>query len=223
MTEEQRKEIESLKWWHRIHLTPDYTTPGICPHGHPGDFESRFGLPKDLIGLSVLDVGGYDGLFSFECEKRRAKNVDMIDIYQGSPNKNSNRPFQLAKEILNSKVFYNEYSLENFMPYSYKTMFDIILYFGVMYHIENPLGAVKKLMQLVKTGGTILVETAITNTTLEASSTPILEYRPGHDNDPTNQFYPNTAWIKSAFLTNGAKSVEVVYKDPHRATYRVLC
>lgn len=226
MTEEQKKEILSLKWWHRIPITPGYTTPGICPHGHSGDFESRFGLPKDLTGLKILDVGGYDGLFSFECEKRGASKVDMIDYYQGSPNKNPNRPFQLAKEILNSNVLYQSSKLESYTPRlttGKLIQYDLILYYGVMYHIENPTGAVAKLLRLAKPGGTILVETTISDPDLYNDTRALLQYKPGWEEDPTNQYYPNKKWIEEAFVQHGAKSVEVVYRDNIRATFRINC
>lgn len=224
MTEEQKKEIESLFWWHRIPLEGSesgYVTPGICPHGHAGDFEARFGLPDWLQNERVLDIGGYDGLFSFECENRGAKRVLMIDIYQNSPNKErANRPFQLAKEVLNSCVEYRNESLESFNPGQYYNP-DLILYLGVLYHIENPLGAVKKLMSIISRGGTILLETAISIPSLYSLNTPILEYRPNFDGDPNNHWYPNREWVKRAFMENGAKSVDIVYEDNSRATYRI--
>lgn len=235
MTEEQRKEVESLYWWHRIELEPGYVTPGECPHGNAQDFESRFGLPKDLTGLTVLDVGGYDGLFSFECEKRGAAEVDMIDRYQNSKNTkhHPNRPFTLAKTILNSNVLYQNHTLEDYNPKYWDTLedieickpvlYDLILYYGVLYHITNPLGAVEKLIKLIKPGSVILVETTIANPELEESLVPVLEYRPGFDGDPTNFFYPNTAWIITAFVANGARGVQVVYNDGIRATYRIKC
>lgn len=228
ITEEQKKEIESLFWWHRIELEPGYVTPGVCPHGTGTDIETRFGLLKRLDGLSVLDVGTFDGLFAFECEKRGAESVMAIDIYQrcaGQLNDvDSNKPFQLAKKILNSNVQFKFTSLEDFerfenpFIYNYST-FDLILYYGVMYHIENPLGAVKKLMSLINPGGTILLETTIST----KSDLPIMEYRPGFENDPTNTWYPTKECVKLMFMENGAKSVDVVYSDPYRATFRVSC
>lgn len=227
MTEEQKKEADSLFWWHRIPLTSDYTTPGECPHGNESDFESRFGLPKDLTGKTVLDIGGWDGLFSFEAEKRGASEVDMIDIYQ-TPKQykaNSNRPFQLAKEILKSNVLYQNHTLESYDPRlacGDLIQYDLILYYGVLYHVKDPLGVVEKLTGLVKSGGTILIETTISDPSLYNNEQAILEYRPGFDNDVTNQFYPNKAWIEKAFIEHGANEVQVVYKDDNRATFKVI-
>src|SRR6266852_317503 len=35
----------------------------------------RFGIPDDLEGRSVLDIGTASGFFAFECEKRGARPV----------------------------------------------------------------------------------------------------------------------------------------------------
>jgi tRNA (mo5U34)-methyltransferase len=223
MTEEQKKEADKFNWWHCIKLDETYTTKGLSTHGTTKqNFDQVFGFPESFEGKTILDVGAWDGLFSFEAEKRGAGEVTAIDIYQPCQGQlegykeKANEPFQFAKKILNSKVKFQFSSLED---YTTKTKYDVIFYFGVMYHIENPLGAVKKLMSLTKQNeGTIIVETAITDSWL---SIPILEYRPGYYNDPTNQFYPNPLWVEKAFKENGAKSVQVVYKDQYRATFRI--
>lgn len=229
MTENERKEMNNMFWWHRI-LLPDGTyTPGECSHGVT-DIESRFGLPKDMTGKKVLDVGAWDGLFSFEAERRGASSVTAIDIYQNPKTANDpNAPFQWAKKQLNSNVEFKFSTLENYYPsfngWKYSTRFyhDYIFYFGVLYHIDNPMGAVKKLMSLLDDNGTILLETAISNKQIDGEpNTPFLEYRPNYDNDITNKFYPNKEWIVQAFLQNGAKGVSEIYNDGQRATYRIL-
>lgn len=223
MTKEQIKLADSYFWWHKIRLSDNYVTNGICPHGTGSDVTDRFGLPEVMTGIKFLDCGAWDGLFSFEAEKRGAILVDAIDIYQRVEGQkqesiNANKPFQLAKEILNSKVNFYFSKLEDFNT---EIKYDLIAYYGIMYHIENPLGAVKKLMTVVTPGGVILMETAIAIPSLYSLPQPLLEYRPGFDNDPTNQWYPNREWVRRAFLENGAKSIEVVYEDTHRATYRI--
>lgn len=91
-------------------------------------------------------------------------------------------------------------------------------FFGVLYHLKEPLSAIEQLSSLIKPGGTILLETTITDIT---HWKPILEYRPGHEGDPTNQFYPNKQWVERAFMENGAKSVEQIWTDNLRASFRI--
>jgi tRNA (mo5U34)-methyltransferase len=60
------------------------------------------GLPEDLTGKSVLDVGAWDGFFSFECERRGAARVLAIDTYAWDVHGKDG--FLLAHSVLRSKV-----------------------------------------------------------------------------------------------------------------------
>ena len=63
-------------------------------------------MPASLAGKSVLDVGAWDGFFSFEAERRGASRVLATDSYvwDGSHDWGSKRGFELARTALNSKV-----------------------------------------------------------------------------------------------------------------------
>ena len=41
----------------------------------------RVQLPADLSGQSVLDIGAWDGFFSFESERRGANRVLAVDSF----------------------------------------------------------------------------------------------------------------------------------------------
>lgn len=208
-----------IHWFHRIQLPDGTYTPGMVNHGPDGGTwpTTRFGLPEDCTGLSVIDNGCWDGFFSFEVEKRGATEVIAVDVPadQGGTWAGT-MGFKYAHKALNSKVIHGTYNIEKSPDMLGK--FDLVLCYGILYHLRSPLIAVENLMKLVKPGGTILVETAITN---NFSFHPVLEYRPNHEDDPTNYFYPNTYWIKKAFFQYGAKSVDVIYNDGHRATFRI--
>ena len=98
-----------------------------------------FGLLMDLRGKRVLDVGAWDGWFSFECERRGAEvvAVDCIPL----------ETFLEAKELIGSKVEYltldvNELSARRLGK------FDIVLFFGVLYHLRHPLLGLEKVVEL---------------------------------------------------------------------------
>src|SRR5262245_36578224 len=65
-------------WWHSIDLGDGVTTPGFkSPETLAGELDA-IGLPTDLTGRSVLDVGGWDGWFAFEAERRGAGRVAVL-------------------------------------------------------------------------------------------------------------------------------------------------
>lgn len=64
-------------WFHKIELAPDLITPGWSdPEKDKPPF---FGLPTNMRGMRVLDVGCCEGFFSFEAERRGAREVVAID------------------------------------------------------------------------------------------------------------------------------------------------
>lgn len=69
-------EIARISWYHSIDLGDGVVTPG----NPPDPAMKRRGLP-DVSGKSVLDIGAWDGFWSFEAERRGAERVVAIDHY----------------------------------------------------------------------------------------------------------------------------------------------
>ena len=70
-------------WFHSIDVGGGVTTGG---HKHPDQLANELrmlGLP-DLHGLSVLDIGAWDGFFSFSAEALGAARVVALDHYAWS-------------------------------------------------------------------------------------------------------------------------------------------
>ena len=77
----------------------------------PGAYDTRtlvdrIGMPEDLSGLSVLDIGAWDGYISFEAERRGARRVLATDSYVWRNNIMNNissgkAGFQFARAALN--------------------------------------------------------------------------------------------------------------------------
>ena len=78
--EESRRQIERLSklgWYHSIELPG-----GSVIEGHQTIQQLRtrlrqFPIPEDLTGKRVLDIGAWDGWFSFEMERRGAQVVAL--------------------------------------------------------------------------------------------------------------------------------------------------
>jgi tRNA (mo5U34)-methyltransferase len=70
----------TTNWFHSIDLGQGVVTPG---HKTPGVLRLEVEAQRwpDLRGKTVLDIGAWDGFFSFEAERRGASRVVALDHY----------------------------------------------------------------------------------------------------------------------------------------------
>jgi tRNA (mo5U34)-methyltransferase len=131
--------VHSRFRYHSIELPDGSVLPGLQPIEHLRWRLDLFGLPADLRGKRVLDVGAWDGWFSFECERRGAEvvAVDCIPL----------DTFHEAKELIGSKVEYLTLDVNELSARRLGT-FDIVLFFGVLYHLRHPLLGLEKAVEL---------------------------------------------------------------------------
>lgn len=215
LSEEQKGRVEALHWFHRIELAPGYYTPGIVRHGPDGgDWPTtRFLLPPDLTGKSVLDVGCADGFFSFEAERRGARLVIAADTWSAlhcpHTTVSGKEPIKLARELLNSKIFIITEPAEVVSVLS-----DVVLLYGVIYHSKRPLDILEAAARCAKE--TLIIESAVA----DGDDAPCLRWRPNHNNDPTNQLYPNRAFIQ-LFAARAGFEVTQVVDLGERVTWRL--
>jgi tRNA (mo5U34)-methyltransferase len=74
--DELRKRVASYEfWYHRIELPGGVITPGWAPID-----PSKYGVPADLHNKRVLDVGAWDGYWTFEALKRGARQVNFGQV-----------------------------------------------------------------------------------------------------------------------------------------------
>jgi tRNA (mo5U34)-methyltransferase len=141
-------------WHHRIEISPGIFTPGLQ---WTQEMLLDIGLPDDLSGLRVLDLGARDGFFSFECEKRGAAEVIAVDY---SPPDLTG--FNVAKRALNSNVKWVTANVYKINQLNLGT-FDLVLFLGVIYHLRNPYLAIDRIYDVLNIGGKIIVESHIIN------------------------------------------------------------
>ena len=88
-------------WYHKIALPHGIVTPGFNPH-----FPAKYRVPADLTGKRVLDVGAWDGYWTFDALKRGAREVVAIDDFSDYLGKlrpeqrKAWRSFDLCREAL---------------------------------------------------------------------------------------------------------------------------
>src|SRR6478672_2048788 len=138
------------KWHHRIEVAPGVWTPGLQD---TPTVLSQIEMPDDLTGMRVLDIGARDGFFTFEAERRGAREVVALD---NEPPDHTG--FGIAATLLGSKASYlteNVYSLD---PERYGR-FDLVLFLGVIYHLRHPLLALDRIHDVCAPEALLVVET----------------------------------------------------------------
>jgi len=127
-------QVRETGWYHSFEL-PD----GTSIHG-PMSLEwerarwARFPIPADLTGTRVLDIGAWDGWFSFEAERRGA-TVTSIDCQE-------QEKYLWLHRKLGSKAVYRNLDIFE-LPWVDLGKFDIVFCLGVLYHLRHPLLAWK--------------------------------------------------------------------------------
>jgi tRNA (mo5U34)-methyltransferase len=122
-------------WWHSFELPDGSRIDGVCDLDALKRRIAQFPIPTDLRGKRVLDVGAWDGWFSFEMERRGAE-VLAIDRWD-------NPRFHEIRRLLGSRVEYREMDVYDLDPSRVGT-FDIVLFLGVLYHVKHPLLALER-------------------------------------------------------------------------------
>jgi tRNA (mo5U34)-methyltransferase len=149
-------------WYHRIELPGGVVTPGFNPVS-----AAAYRLPDDLTGQRILDVGAWDGYWTFEALKRGAKEAVAIDDFSDflghlkPEQRHAWKSFDLCREALG----YGEDRCKRIEMTVYDVSeerlgrFDLVMFFGTIYHLRHPLLALDKLGAVCN--GQIIVESAI--------------------------------------------------------------
>jgi len=204
--------FQGIYWHQRWEIFPGVFVPG---HNDVGKICDAMRLPLDLSGKRVLDVGAWHGCFSFECERRGAKEVVALSL-----EKPDEVGFDRIKDVLGSRVRYVNGSTYTMSREEIGT-FDVVLFLGVLYHLRYPLLAIDRLRGVCS--GDIYVESHVIDhhrwlrgglkvlnrlvgMDLALRDTPIwrqyLAYELGAK-DQSNWFGPNVVAVKEAFESAG--------------------
>ena len=177
-------------WYHRIELPDGLVTPGWAPLNAPS-----YRVPEDLTGKRVLDVGAWDGFWTFEALKRGASEVVAIDDFSdflGKPDRVAQRSwtsFDLCRDAFGYGGARCRRLERSVYDVSEEELgrFDVVLFFGAIYHLRHPLLALDRLSAICD--GEIFLESAILD-----------DYSPyrgglGHgypNNELVAEFYPKS-------------------------------
>lgn len=169
-------ELADIAWFHSIELGSGVVTPGVPTNQaleRPGAF-------PEVRDRTVLDIGAWDGKYSFRAEQKGARRVVALDHYvwqvdwekrqqywrqceaEGripdpgedarflSPDQlPGRRGFDFAHRALGSAV---EPVVADFMTADLSLLgtFDVVLFFGVLYHVLDPFAALRQVRALTR-------------------------------------------------------------------------
>jgi tRNA (mo5U34)-methyltransferase len=153
--------IDAVSWYHEFDfgngLHARSKTPDVEWHRRQWQFVERQLEPVDFRGKSVLDVGCWDGYWSFFAERRGAASVLAVDDF--TQNWASAAGIELAKELLGSKVEIeprrSAYDLA-----ALGRRFDVVMFLGVYYHLLDPFHAFAQLRHCCHANTVVLLEGA---------------------------------------------------------------
>ena len=176
---ELKDKIEAIPYWyHKVKLPDGEVTPGWAPLA-----PERYCIPEDMTGMRVLDIGAWDGYWTWEALKRGASEVVAIDDFSDSLGPNIPEAERSAKwaafDLCREAFGFIESDLQeawinqNGQRVSRKEMsvydvadvfklpfapFDVVFFFGTIYHLKHPLLALEKISEVCD--GAIYIETA---------------------------------------------------------------
>lgn len=149
-------------WFHTFALAPGVYTPGIArDHGYrlPVVGADRF------EGRSVLDIGAFDGFYSFLAEARGARRVVAVDNEQYvdwvrarfGVTLPGGAAFHAIADLLTSKVEYHRMDAMDVRELGER--FDAVLCFGILHRVTNPIALLQTLAAVLTPGGQVVLET----------------------------------------------------------------
>jgi tRNA (mo5U34)-methyltransferase len=209
--EAKREAIAGIHWWHTIDLGDGVVTPG--KDNSPAKLK-RLQMPANMAGKSFLDIGAWDGFFSFEAEKRGSTNVLATDKFVWEGNllpvmpRCSKEGFLTARDLLNSKV--RDMNIDPFeMTPENLGLWDVVLLAGVIYHVKHPWLLIEKMAAVTRE--MLILETETDCNLMRRPA--IALYRKGElGGDDTNWCGPNIPALKNMLLDSGFRRIDVIHR-----------
>jgi tRNA (mo5U34)-methyltransferase len=199
-----REAIARYTWFHSLTLRPGIVTAGTKPAGLLAEEEEAILGSIRLQGREVLDIGAWNGYFSFAAARRGAARVLATDSFTWRHRHYRGREtIELARRELGLPVELHDVDPTEIEPGLGR--FDVVLFLGVFYHLENPMLVMRRVRAMTK--GVLLIET---HQDALDQPRPMMVFYPGRtlNNDPTNWWGPNLALMLTLLLELGFERVE---------------
>jgi tRNA (mo5U34)-methyltransferase len=230
-----------MSWYHQIDLGGGVLTPAIKSQEDITNEWNLFELGSPA-GRSLLDIGGVDGAYAFRAEHAGASHVAVLDHYlwatdadhygeiyrkhidQGEtppaphesdawhPDTTPSRwRFDAARQALGSRV---EAIPVDFMDCDLDAtgMWDIVLYLGVLYHMPDPVRALRRVAAVTREQAIIETEAMF----LRGHPEALWRFFPAGElnHDRSNWWVPNLAGLLGLVGAAGFSNAEILAGEP---------
>ncbi len=205
MDDDLRAQVASHYWHHSIALSDGVTTPGVKSSAICAAEANAIFDRIDLGGRTVLDVGAWNGFFSFEAKRRGAAQVLATDsVCWTHPHFRGRETFDLARSALGLDIEAREIDVAQLSSDTVGE-FDVVLYLGVFYHRYDAIEALGRAARLARQ--VLVVETALDLRDLDR---PAMAFYPGRElgEDASNWWGPNEHCMTALLLGLGFAEVE---------------
>ncbi len=242
LTPEQLREyVSRIGWYHQIDLGNGVLTPGMKSQADIAREWDLFAL-GDLAGRSVLDIGGIDGAYAFLAEQAGASRVAVLDhylwatdpdqyarIYHEHADAGRTPPapheseawhpdttparwrFDTARQALASRV---ETMLLDFTECDPAAVgvWDVVLYLGVLYHMPDPVRALRRVAAVTR--GQAIIETEAMF--LRGHPEALWRFFPAGElnHDRSNWWAPNINALMGLVGAAGFRDAEILAGEP---------
>ena len=174
-------------WFHNMNLGGVWTAPDHFLGDYPGSKFARFahGLPRDLTGKSVLDIGCNAGFYSIEMKRRgaaRVLGIDSDDRYLAQA--------EFASDVLGFDIEFQK--LDVYDVGAIGERFDLVIFMGVLYHLRHPLLALDLIREHVA-GDMLLFQS------MQRGSKEVLDVAPDYEFAQSDHFF-ETGYPKLHFV-----------------------
>jgi tRNA (mo5U34)-methyltransferase len=238
--------VQALGWYHSIDLGDEIVTPGqsVATPLTPSQL-------SDMRNRTVIDIGAWDGYYSFLAERCGASRVVALDHYAWGVDMGARQQYwaecaargELPDHSRDLVDFWNpdlpgragfdlarevlhskvEPVVADFMTTELDSLgtFDVVLYLGVLYHIKEPLTALERVRRVTREVAVVETE-AIDVAGYEDQE--LVRFVAGNEvnGDFGNWYVPSIVALRSLCRTAGFSRVETVVGPPPRADRTVV-
>jgi SAM-dependent methyltransferase len=223
-------------WYHTIALPDGTVTPGFVDwRAH-----ARRVLPPRLDGVRALDVGTYDGFWSFAMEERGAAvtaiDLERLDAAAWPPVHRARlarqaqewglelgRGFRIAAAARDSAVQRVVCDVMELAPERVGGTFALVFMGALLLHLRDPVRALENIRGVLEPGGRLLLlETVSLRETLLRPRAPVARFDTAHND--MNWWLPNVrtlhTWLWAAGFTGTRRIGRGLLRPPARPEMR---